>query len=76
MSIMFKRTKLKRFLLRSINFTDEHKIKLFESQLAYFQRKPTYFFGISSKFTLQDTSLTESEINKSIEENGYVQPYA
>jgi cell fate (sporulation/competence/biofilm development) regulator YmcA (YheA/YmcA/DUF963 family) len=67
---------MKKFLLKCINFNDEKKINLFESQIMRFQKKPTHFFGISKQFTLQDTSLTESEINKSIEEKGYVQPYA
>lgn len=53
MSYMFKRTKIKYFIVSCISLNELNKINLFERQILRFNKRPTYFFGVNSKFTLQ-----------------------
>lgn len=58
MSYLFKRTKIKRFLLDCINNNEFDKIELLKRKLLQFGKRPTYFFGIGKKFLLHDSSMT------------------
>jgi len=58
MSILFKKFKIKRFLIDCIRHNERDKIDRFEQQLMLLERKPTLYFGIGKKFTLYETDLT------------------
>lgn len=78
MCYLFKRTKLKNFILECIRHRDHQKIETFERQLHKLSKKPISYFGVSSKFSLQQdcSIMTESEKTKSTEINLYLVPYS
>lgn len=53
MSFLFKRTKIKNFILHSIRINFKAKAESFAQRLKLFKGKPITFFGVSHKFTLQ-----------------------
>jgi hypothetical protein len=76
MSLIFKRTKLKPFILSCIKHNEKNKISLFEKQIERYKHRLPHFFKISKKFTLYDSSLTQEEIKKQIEEKQIRPPYS
>ena len=77
MTFLFKKTKIKAFLLHCIEHRDSDKIKEIERKFKILSKKPIEFFGVSSIFTLQKTHSDESlsQLSKSTDTNPYVQPY-
>lgn len=61
MSIIFKRTKIKKWILSCIRVNDENKINLFDKQIERFKNKPPLFFQISKKFALEHSNQEESK---------------
>ncbi len=73
---MFKRTKIKNHLIGVIKGVNQQKIVNFEKKLQLLHKKPANFFGVDKRFRLEEESLTETEINQSIDIKEYIQPYA
>ena len=72
MCCIFKKTKLRKFILKCIHHRDGPKINQYQEQLKRLAKKPIQFFGVSSKFILtQDCSMTGSEYTKTTEHGPY-----
>jgi hypothetical protein len=75
MCFLFKKTKIKKFILECFQYRESAAINAFQENIKKWHNKPISQFGVSSKFTLSlDCSImTESDRTKSTD--FYLLPY-